>query len=238
MSKKTKEVTEPPYDPQRTCTKCKRIRKAKHFYKRPNTSTGLHSWCIDCCKTAVSAATKKRREDPNYRLAESLKKYGLTVDEYHSILASQKGRCYVCLKKPEDKRLVVDHNHDTGEVRGLLCHRCNSALGMLSDMAWRVRRLYHYLEVSDEQAIASEVTTDIALLELFSVLNDVFTTEGAFEPEYIHKSLGRCYRQWKDTRSALDPEFDPKRYPKKQRRRSAEPEAKARKIQFSSTKRK
>lgn len=204
-------------DKSRTCTKCKRHRKAKHFYKRPKTSTGLHSWCIDCCKQAVAVATKKRREDPNYRLSESLRKYGLTLEEYQAILASQRGRCYVCLRKPDDKRLVVDHNHDTGEVRGLLCHKCNAALGMLNDMAWRVRRLYHYLEVSDEQAIAQENETNLALYELLSVCDDVFTTEGAFEAEHINKSLGRCYRAWKKCRGELDPSFDPKRYPKKQR---------------------
>lgn len=231
-------MDEKTHDPSRTCTKCGRTRKAKHFYKREGTKTGLHSWCIECCKQAVAVATKRRREDPDYRLSESLRKYGLTLEEYRSILASQRGRCYVCLRKPEGKRLVVDHNHDTGEVRGLLCHKCNSALGMLSDMAWRVRRLYHYLEVSDEKAIAQENEINIALYELLAVCDDVFTTEGAFESEYIQKSLGRCYRQWKDTRSALDPEFDPKRYPKKQRRRSTQPDTKARKIQFSSTKRK
>lgn len=57
----------------------------------------------------------------------------------------------------------------------------------------------------------------LPLLELFSVCDDVFTTEGAFEPAHINKSLGRCYRAWKDCRGDLDPEFDPKRYPKKQR---------------------
>lgn len=75
----------------------------------------------------------------------------------------------------------------------------------------------------------------IPLLELFSVVDDVFSTEGAFEPGNINKSLGRCYRQWKDTRAALDPEFDPKRYPKKQRpARKSEP-LPAKKIQFVST---
>ena len=57
----------------------------------------------------------------------------------------------------------------------------------------------------------------IALCELFAAIDDVFTTEGAFSPEHIHKSLGRAYRAWKDCRAVLDPDFDPKRYPKRPR---------------------
>ena len=49
------------------------------------------------------------------------------------MLALQNGRCGVCSRKPGKARLAVDHDHETGFVRGLLCHRCNKAIGYLSD---------------------------------------------------------------------------------------------------------
>lgn len=52
----------------------------------------------------------------------------------------------------------------------------------------------------------------LPLLDLFATVDDVMTEAGAFEPEHIHKSLGRVYRSWLDTREALDPEFDRDRF--------------------------
>lgn len=52
----------------------------------------------------------------------------------------------------------------------------------------------------------------ISLLEMFASVDDVMTEAGAFDPEHIHKSLGRIYRQWLNSRETLDPEFDRARY--------------------------
>lgn len=57
----------------------------------------------------------------------------------------------------------------------------------------------------------------VPLLELFAACDDVFTEADAFDQEHIRQSLGRVHRQWKQTRAALDPEFDPKDYPKRPR---------------------
>lgn len=57
------------------------------------------------------------------------KTYGLTVQQYDNILAEQNNSCAICeVEHTEEKRLAVDHNHDTGEVRGLLCYDCNRNL--------------------------------------------------------------------------------------------------------------
>lgn len=55
------------------------------------------------------------------------------------------------------------------------------------------------------------------LLELFSVADDVFTEEEALNTQYAHQTLGRLFRQWKETRSSLDPDFDPGNYEKRAR---------------------
>jgi recombination endonuclease VII len=64
--------------------------------------------------------------------------YGLTIEQYNTLLTEQKGRCALC-KKTSTRRLCVDHCHRTGLVRRLLCHKCNSALGFLNDDARLLR---------------------------------------------------------------------------------------------------
>lgn len=83
-----------------------------------------------------------------------LAKYGLTPETYEAILLEQNSACAIC-GKPETMvdprygtkhRLSVDHNHTTGVRRGLLCKRCNSALGLLDDSIELVHRAKEYLE--------------------------------------------------------------------------------------------
>lgn len=57
------------------------------------------------------------------------KTYGLTEADYAAMLAEQNGRCRICGKAPKTRLLQVDHDHVTGRIRGLLCLRCNQALG-------------------------------------------------------------------------------------------------------------
>jgi Recombination endonuclease VII len=66
-------------------------------------------------------------------LRANLKRYGLTEDDYDTMYHRQNGRCAICGKLPFNKLLVVDHDHETGQVRDLLCGGCNSGLGMFRD---------------------------------------------------------------------------------------------------------
>src|SRR5688572_9957760 len=62
------------------------------------------------------------------------RKYGITVEQYDELLAAQGGVCAICTSPPRDDiSLHVDHDHETGERRGLLCFRCNNALGDFGD---------------------------------------------------------------------------------------------------------
>lgn len=70
------------------------------------------------------------RNQPQHKRASRLKqKYGLSVAEYDAMLAAQDGRCAICKCEPTDRRLAVDHCHDTNKVRGLLCFTCNTGIG-------------------------------------------------------------------------------------------------------------
>lgn len=75
-------------------------------------------------------------------------KFGMTLEEYDLMLTNQQGCCKVCGDHIEDlsKFLAVDHNHITGNVRGLLCNRCNVALGMLREDTNIMKNLIKYVE--------------------------------------------------------------------------------------------
>lgn len=70
-------------------------------------------------------------------------RYGLSADEYHALWVGQGRRCGCCGKKLQ--RPHVDHDHDTGEVRGLLCQKCNTGIGKLGDDLSGVLNAAQYL---------------------------------------------------------------------------------------------
>lgn len=74
------------------------------------------------------------------------RKYGITEEQYEELLLAQAGKCAICLCKPRTRRLAVDHNHKTGEIRGLLCSRCNHGLlGHAHDSIPVLERALEYL---------------------------------------------------------------------------------------------
>lgn len=79
-----------------------------------------------------------------------LSRYGLTVEAYQQMVEQQGGVCKICGRPPSDrwKRLHVDHDHSTGKVRGLLCHKCNTAMGNFNDDTDVMRLAIRYLEES------------------------------------------------------------------------------------------
>jgi hypothetical protein len=75
-------------------------------------------------------------------------RYGITPEEYEKLLAKQHGHCALCSKTPDTQRygkLHVDHDHNTGAVRGLLCMTHNQAIGKLGDTAAHIRAVLRYL---------------------------------------------------------------------------------------------
>lgn len=84
-------------------------------------------YCSDLCKDKASTNAYLKRV------------YGITYRQYHTMLAEQNSRCKICdgsgflMKDCHKLLLVVDHCHKGGQVRGLLCHNCNRALGLLKD---------------------------------------------------------------------------------------------------------
>jgi len=91
---------------------------------------------------------KTRRKLSSLRAAMlryRIRKYGLTASEYVDILTSQEFRCAIC-RKPQTKTFCVDHDKETGKVRGLLCGNCNRAIGYLHHNVQSLRRAIVYLD--------------------------------------------------------------------------------------------
>jgi hypothetical protein len=86
--------------------------------------------------------------------------YRMTLEDYDVMLAQQDGACAICRRKPKE-RLVVDHCHATGQVRGLLCAKCNSGLGFYQDNPDRLLAATAYLESSRGDATAQRDGADV-----------------------------------------------------------------------------
>jgi hypothetical protein len=81
------------------------------------------------------------------------RKYGITIADYDRLLGKQNGVCAICGQpRPEERTLHVDHDHETGVIRGLLCFRCNNALGDFREEYELFRRAADYLDRDDELA--------------------------------------------------------------------------------------
>ena len=83
-----------------------------------------------------------------HRRNHLVEKYGITPEDYEVMLAEQHNRCVICGKDQSEEgfALAVDHDHDSGKIRGLLCQKCNRGLGDFRDDSRLLRRAADYLE--------------------------------------------------------------------------------------------
>ena len=134
----------------KTCTKCHQEKPAVGFGSR---SMGRKkTQCREC--TNLGDRERIARMSPRERYLWARKRnlwnlYKLRLSEYDAMLAAQDSRCAVCdTMNPRGSSglFVVDHDHGTGCVRGLLCHRCNMAIGQLGDDPQLLRKAASYLE--------------------------------------------------------------------------------------------
>lgn len=87
-----------------------------------------------------------------------LRSFGITLEQYNAMNEAQSGLCAICNRPPITKasRLSVDHCHETGKIRGLLCTRCNTGIGMLGDSIQYVESALLYL-VSHKNVLANVI---------------------------------------------------------------------------------
>lgn len=143
-----------PYTPNPTqtkqCLECGDVKSIALFPKNKRYKYGVIGHCWPCHYERHNRASKKYRSTLNgsrRAFSWNLKtKYGITIEQYDAMLEAQGGVCAICsTPDPEGQRLGVDHCHTTGQIRDLLCTRCNRGIGHFFDDPSRVDKAAAYL---------------------------------------------------------------------------------------------
>lgn len=87
------------------------------------------------------------------------REYGITLEEYNRVLKYQGGQCAICNREPTNTRLSVDHCHDTGLLRGLLCWPCNRAIAHFQDSAEKLKAAAKYIQAPPLKKVLGMVFT-------------------------------------------------------------------------------
>lgn len=127
-------------DGNKPCPHCREMKPLGEFPRAQRSKHGVSSWCKPCCQEW----RESRRGDAN--AAERYRLYGVTAIDYARMVAAQGGHCACCGGDPTSRGLYVDHDHDTGDVRALLCHHCNAGLGAFRDNSERLALGISYLK--------------------------------------------------------------------------------------------
>lgn len=159
----------------KTCAACGGTAPVDSFHRRTAARDGRQAYCKACARsklggwqaanadrvrelfrnwTDVNAAHRKkykkqiytttRKASENNRLRRT---YGISLDDYETMCQAQDGGCLICRTQT---KLCIDHDHKTGAVRGLLCRKCNTALGQFRDDPEILRKAAAYLEAYSE----------------------------------------------------------------------------------------
>lgn len=158
---------------EKACRKCKQNKPLDEFYNSERTKDGKRTECKECerlmhqkwaennrekvrehslayqrrHKEKCKAKQKKwLKQHPEKNYAYRIKnRYGMSIEDYYSLVTQQEGKCAIC-GKTADPKLVVDHCHATNKVRGLLCDLCNRGIGHFSDSIELLKAAIQYLE--------------------------------------------------------------------------------------------
>lgn len=128
------------------CKVCNEEKELTDYYTRKRSVDGRYHTCKECYKEKV----RNRHDKERQRDYDLQRNFGITVDEYDHMLHKQDNCCAICGKHQLEfkRRFDVDHNHETGEVRGLLCYDCNPGLGKFKDNPKLLRAAADYLEAN------------------------------------------------------------------------------------------
>lgn len=118
-----------------------RAARAREYYKRKKGNGNIRRRAKNGERTMTSTMYTRRIS------CEQV--YGISIDEYDNMVKQQGGVCALCGRAdPYGRNLAVDHDHDTGKIRGLLCTHCNFALGLVRDDVSVLQKMVEYLTVS------------------------------------------------------------------------------------------
>lgn len=126
------------------CKDCSKTFELSAFVKDCRSTDGVRNKCKPCHNQWNFVRYSEKRKEG--RQAESLwARYKLTLAQFNAMHREQNGHCKIC-QSNQIKRLVVDHCHATGKVRGLLCDACNGFLGKLERAGFNIKPFQEYVE--------------------------------------------------------------------------------------------
>ena len=140
--------------PTKTCCKCGMEKEFSAFYRDSGKKDGLQSWCKECRNAVAGKYYKSPEGRQRNREVHLKRKYGITLAEYDEMFDEQNGRCGICGTEEAGskyKHFAVDHCHDSGAIRGLLCSNCNRGIGLLGDNLKDLSKAVLYLAKNEER---------------------------------------------------------------------------------------
>lgn len=128
-----------------TCTSCGEDKPENDYYKAPSRASGRSGYCKGCMRAKSKAWQQANPERTilHSRRAYLKRAFGMTLEEYDEMCAKVGHACEAC--GGNEDVLCIDHDHSTGEIRGILCADCNKALGFARDNPKALAGLLHYL---------------------------------------------------------------------------------------------
>lgn len=143
-----------------SCKKCGIKKPLTEYYKTTDRKSGHKTVCKECIKS-VPASEDRKRNMREYSKEYHLKtRYNLTKEDYTNLLINQNHKCAICGVDEQElpnKKLYVDHNHETGKVRELLCHSCNVGLGLMKESIQTLSKAIAYLDKHNEQKLGRTI---------------------------------------------------------------------------------
>lgn len=148
----------------RRCARCKQVKPVEDFsgtnpnrrtkdsksvYCRPCEAERQREWRVTHPGYSTKYSKPKTAEQKRIRWEREIeKRYGMSVASFDELLEAQTGVCAICSGPPngQGSRLQVDHDHDTSRVRGLLCSKCNTLLGLADHKTERLMAAALYLK--------------------------------------------------------------------------------------------
>jgi len=139
QGKKLKNIRKPDGDGMVECRICHKIKHTSEYRQTKRRKKGYQQPCKQCNRENRTSFKRKIE-----------RRYKISFKEYEKLLKDQENKCLICKKEFIDsKHTHIDHNHTTNEVRGLLCHKCNSILGYSEENIEILKEAINYLEVKE-----------------------------------------------------------------------------------------
>jgi len=152
---------------QKVCGSCKEEKFLFDFSKSVRHRLGRSSRCKECLNSQRRQALRKRglkrplgvSKEPNYRREKRRSRsYGLSSISFKTMYDAQNGKCGICFNNMEflAKTTCVDHDHDNGNIRGILCMKCNLGLGHFEDNIEKMKSAIEYIKKHSVSTTAQE----------------------------------------------------------------------------------